>query len=125
MDGRGGSRLRFLRHPYKLTVRVGPRVERSRHESLDAALAALEERLAGLGATRGHAQALIREYEPVAQVAARGEVTGPGRLRGGIDVRGDGSPEAYRGRVRRTVIEQAPGEDAFAALRRALSPGAS
>jgi FAD/FMN-containing dehydrogenase len=103
-------------------VRVGPQVERTRHERLDDALAALEARLGDLGATRGHARAFTREYEPVAQVAARGELAGPGRVRGGIDVRGDGSAEAYRGRLRRTVVEQAPGEDAFAALRRALTP---
>jgi FAD/FMN-containing dehydrogenase len=103
-------------------VRVGPQVERTRHERLDDALAALEEGLADLGATRGHTRAFTREYEPVAQVAARGELAGPGHLRGGIDVRGDGSAEAYRGRLRRTVVEQAPGEDAFAALRRALAP---
>ena len=98
-------------------------MERSRHERLDDALAALEARLGDLGATRGRTRALTREYEPVAQVAARGEIAGPGRLRGGIDVRGDGSAEAYRGRLRRTVVEQAPGEDAFAALRRALGAG--
>jgi len=112
------------RGAYKLTVRVGSRVERTRHQRLDDALAALEARLADLGATRGHTRALAREYEPVAQVAARGELAGPGRVRGGVDVRGDGSAEAYRGRVRRTVVEQAPGEDAFAALRRALSTSA-
>jgi hypothetical protein len=104
-------------------VRVGPQVERTRHERLDDALTALEARLGELGATRGHARAFTREYEPVAQVAARGEVAGPGRVRGGIDVRGDGSAEAYRGGLRRTVVEQAPGEDAFAALRRALGAG--
>ncbi len=81
---------------------------------------ALEARLGDLGATRQRTRAFTREYEPVAQVAARGEIAGPGRLRGGIDLRGDGSAEAYRGRVSRTLVEQAPGEDAFAALRRAL-----
>jgi len=100
---------------------VGPRVESSRHADLDAALLALEERVGGLGATRGQAQAFLRSYDPVGQVAARAELAGPRRARGGVDVRGDGSAEAFRGRWRREVVAQAPGEDAFAALRRALA----
>ena len=112
--------------PYTVTVRVGPRVDRERRATLPEALDALEERLASLGAEarRPTRRALSREYEPVAQVAARGEVAGPwrlgGRLRAGADVRGDGSVEAYRGRLRREVVEQAPGESALAALRREL-----
>jgi hypothetical protein len=64
---------------------------------------------------------LRREIEPVQQVVARGEIAGPGGARGGVDVRGDGSTEAWTGRWRRRVAEQRPGEDAFAALRRALT----
>ena len=63
---------------------------------------------------------LRREIEPVQQVVARAEIAGPGGRRGGVDVRGDGSTEAWTGRWRRRVVEQRSGEDAFAALRRAL-----
>ena len=55
------------------------------------------------------------------QVVARGGLAGPRGARGGIDVRGDGSTEAFRGRVRRSLIVQRRGESAFAALERELT----
>ena len=61
----------------------------------------------------------MRDVEPVAQVALRAEVAGPG-ARGGIDVRGDGSAEAFTGRWRRVLVERQAGETAYDALRRAL-----
>jgi hypothetical protein len=112
---------------YRLTVRTGPKVERQRFDALERALDALEERLAPLEgrSLRDTVDLRYREFAPVAQVAARGEVAGPGRLfgaiRGGVDLRGDGSTEAYTGRVRRRLVEQREGENAFAALRRALA----
>ena len=64
-----------------------------------------------------------REIEAVQQVVARGALSGPGGARGGIDVRGDGSTEAWTGRSwRRALVAQDAGEDAFAALRRVLGP---
>jgi hypothetical protein len=53
-------------------------------------------------------------------VIARLELTGPGRLRAGLDVRGDGSSEAFTGRVRRRLVEQRGDESAYDALRRAI-----
>ena len=113
---------------YTLTIRTGPKVERERFEELGPALDALEARLAPLQgrSLRDAVDLRYREFTPVAQVAVRGEVAGPGRVlpavHGGIDLRGDGSAEAYTGRVRRRLVEQTKGESAFDALRRALSP---
>ena len=113
---------------YRLTVRRRGRTERARYASLSEALAALEARLDELGPRerRGIERALARELAPVQQVAVRGEVAGHG-VRGGIDVRGDGSLEAYTGRWRRTLIAPEPGETAYDALRRVLQrqPGST
>jgi len=112
--------------PYRLTVRDGPRLSRERFAALEDALAAVEARVEQL---RGHAdrEAIdlrVRRFEPVAQVAARVALSGPQRLlprvRAGVDVRGDGSAEAWTGLVRRRVIAQLDGESPTQALRRAL-----
>jgi hypothetical protein len=108
---------------YTLTVRRRGATERARFASLDEALDALQAHLDALGPgeRRGTERGLARGYEPVQQVAVRGEVSGSRGVRGGVDVRGDGSCEAYTGRWRRRLIEPAPGESAYAALRRALA----
>jgi hypothetical protein len=110
---------------YTLTIRQGPRVDRERYRDLDAALGAIEERGRELEQTTGaHTRGgtFIRKIEPVQQVIARLELSGPGRLRAGLDVRGDGSSEAFTGRVRRRLVDQRGGESAYDALRRALDP---
>ena len=112
---------------WKVTIRTGPRVERERYDVLDAALDAVEARGRELAktTTTDAVDVRVKRFDPVQQVTARIELSGPQRLipsiHGGVDVRGDGSTEAYVGRVRREVVKQRKGESAFSALRRAVS----
>lgn len=107
------------RQKVRSTVRVGPKVEHADHDDALSALLALRERLSAVG-PREATSVFRREIGPEAQVAARGELRLPGRVHAGIDVRGDGSTEAWTGRWRRQVVAQEPGEDAYAALGRVL-----
>jgi hypothetical protein len=108
---------------FTVTVRSGPKVRRKRFESLAGALDAIEhegrqlERGADASAVGGK---LMRRLDPVQQVLARLEIKGPDGLRAGVDVRGDGSSEAFTGRVRRRLVEERRRESAYDALRRAL-----
>ena len=111
---------------WKLTERAGPKVRRSAYDDVDRALEALEARgreLAG-SAPDEVVDVKYKRFEPRDQVVARLELAGPERLvpsvRVGIDVRGDGSVEAFRGRVRREVIAAQDGESPYAALRRMI-----
>lgn len=107
---------------HRVVVRSGPRVERLEAGSLDAALELIEQRARALAAGPGREAVDLRykTFEPVQQVAHRLELSGPRRVHAGLDVRGDGSIEAWTGRLRRRVIAQEPGESPYAALRRTL-----
>jgi hypothetical protein len=104
-------------------------VERRRFNALEDALDALEARARELArdAPLHAVDVKFKRFDPIAQVAARLELAGPERLiprvRAGLDLRGDGSTEAYLGRITREVVEQRNGENAFRALRRALGDG--
>ena len=109
---------------YTVVVRTGAKVRKKQHRTLSEALDELEREgreLAADADARPEGGTIIRRLEPVQIVVARLELSGPRRLRGGVDVRGDGSSEAFTGRVRRTVVEQDDGESAYDALRRVLS----
>jgi hypothetical protein len=112
--------------PWTVTVRASARVERARFEELEQALAELESRAKALSsaAPKRPLELRVKTYEPVQQVFGRIELAGPQRLfpgvRAGIDVRGDGSLEAYTGHVRRELIEQRKGETPLEALRRVV-----
>ena len=96
-------------------------IERSKHDTLAGALDALEEACRVIANTQRREPKKVakRTYEPVVQVMARVELRGPG-VRAGVDVRGDGSTEAFTGRWRRQLIEQRGKESAYRALRREL-----
>jgi hypothetical protein len=102
-------------------------VEHEHLETLDDALSALARRVDELqsSSVREEARFLSRRIEPVRLVAARLEIAGPRSrghaVRGGVDLRGDGSAEAFTGRVRRAVVARRDGESAPDALRRALA----
>jgi hypothetical protein len=115
--------------PWKLTVRSGPRIERSHYDRLEEALDAAEAKAKALSrqvpSRTDTVDVKFKRFEPIQQVAARIELSGPERLlpkvHAGVDVRGDGSTEAYLGRIRREVVDQRNGETAYRALRRALA----
>jgi hypothetical protein len=110
---------------FRLTVRRSGRTNKARFATLPDALDALdaETRAAAAEAARAPrvTRALGRDYEPVQQVVLRAELRGPGGVAAGIDVRGDGSAEAFTGRVPRRLIAAADREDAWAALRRVVA----
>lgn len=108
---------------WRLTVRVGGGVERERFGSLEEAVVELEARARALQReTRAKPidTKLLGRFEPAQQVAARLELSGPGRVRAGVDVRGDGSAAAFVGRMRRQAVEERDTESAYEALRRTL-----
>jgi len=108
---------------YRVVVRRGPKVDKHAADTLDAALELLERhaRAAQTGPRRATVDLHVRRFEPVQQVAARIELRGGG-LRAGVDVRGDGSAEAWTGRLRRVLIQQREGESPYDALRRRVDP---
>jgi hypothetical protein len=111
---------------YRITVRNGAKVSCERADDLQTALTEIEGRGRELeqgAAARPVGGGLMRRFEPVQQVVGRIELKGPGRLRAGVDVRGDGSSEAFTGRLRRTVVTQLEGESPYDALRRELAGG--
>jgi hypothetical protein len=109
---------------YTAVVRRGGKVRKRRCPTLTDALSVIEQEGRELELTaraRPEGGTLIRRLEPVQIVVARLELSGPGGIRAGVDVRGDGSSEAFTGRLRRRVLEQRDGESAYDALRRAVS----
>jgi hypothetical protein len=107
-----------------LTVRISGKVRQERFDELAPALDALEwqgHALQGRADRDSVGGALLRRIEPEQQVTARLELSGPGRLRAGVDVHGDGSAVAFTGRMRRKLVERGTRESAYDALRRVVA----
>ena len=106
---------------WQVIVRTGPRVQKQRADSLEEALELLETetRVAANTIRRPEVDMRFRRFTPAQQVAVRAEVRGPGP-RSGFDVRGDGSVQAWTGRMRRRLVEPVGDETVYEALRRAL-----
>jgi hypothetical protein len=107
-----------------VVVRHGARVVRHTAPDLPAALALLEReaRAIAAGPPRPTVDLRVRAFTPVQQVAGRVELRGP---RAGVDVRGDGSVEAWTGGWRRRVVAQREDESPYEALRRVLGISAA
>jgi hypothetical protein len=109
---------------YTLTARIRGKVT---HERFDDAASALDDLERRGHALQGRADAdvvggsLMRRFEPEDQVTARLELSGPGRLRVGVDIRGDGTAVPFTGRLIRKPVERERGESAYDALRRAAA----
>jgi hypothetical protein len=106
---------------WRVVVRTGPAVHKYRAGSLEEALELLETeaRVAANTERRSEVDVRVRRYPPADQVAVRAELRGRGP-RAGFDVRGDGSVQAWTGRVRRRLVEPEGDETVYEALRRAL-----
>lgn len=111
----------------QLKYRTGPRVLKERPASIDELFTRTGELLVECVASApgGEVKAPFRNYDAIEVVHGRIELSiADGRFgsktRGGIDVRRDGSAEAFLGRTSRSVIESRPGENLVDALRREL-----
>lgn len=113
-----------FRLAWRVSVRRGSAVEKSRHawlaEALDVVAAAAHD--AARDERRSSVDLRVRSYTPSEQVVARITVAGPHTLspgaRGGVVVHGDGSMTAFTGR--NATVEPQSGESPVEALRRVL-----
>ncbi|MBI5310466.1 MAG: hypothetical protein HZB14_05505 [Actinobacteria bacterium] len=113
---------------YTLKVRDGARTTRERFDSRDALLAAAGRYAEDMAAAAANktVKTPLRDFDPIEQVVGRVEIHRKGHRpllgeHAGIDVRGDGSMEAWSGKLSRSLIEQSPGETVIGALRRGFA----
>ncbi len=109
---------------WKLTVRHGSDVSHEGFDDLDEAVNAMRERALAIraeGPVKG--VSALRDFGPEAQVHARLQLSGKGRLRkptAGVDVRGDGTFMPYRGGVTREELDPTNHDTPFDLVRETL-----
>lgn len=110
---------------FKLTIRIGSRVEREQYPTLEGAIEALRGRVARLRSEGDLPSiSMLREFSPEQRVRARLEIsTGKifRRREAGVDVMGDGSLVPYLGGATKTHLDpedEAAFADALAAALR-------
>lgn len=113
---------------WKVTARLGSKVQRSKCRDLEQVLALVAETIdTALRAERTGPVRAIRTYERSQIVEARIEISSPGLFRSsdvGVDVMGDGKLVAYAGSVRKRELIVGGKGDALTALRHELDPEA-
>lgn len=101
---------------YRIVIRDGPNVEHYRSENVDEALAIVTNRAQKIAEQSRHEAVNLRykTYTPISRVIGRAEIChSEHRLKkicAGVDVRGDGSMEAWRGRFNRKLIDPEGGD---------------
>ncbi len=107
-----------------LTVRAGPRVERTKHETLAGAVEELRRRTDELRAEGGlPGVSMLRDFGPEQLVKARLEISTGSLLRkreAGVDLMGDGSIVPFAGGIVRKPLQDAGPEDYEQAIAAAL-----
>jgi hypothetical protein len=111
---------------WRLTVRVGSKVEKARYDELADALEGARARAAAvLAEGRLGTVSAFRDYTPDRRVQARIEVSAKGLLGGpeaGIDVMGDGTLVPYVGAIRKRRLEASSLDEAVNAIGDELGP---
>jgi hypothetical protein len=99
-------------------------VEHAQFDNLAEAVEGMRQRALAIRAAGPLRRvAAIRDFDPRAQVQARLELSGGGRLRkqvAGVDVRGNGEFVPYRGRLRREEMDPSGHDTPFDLVRETL-----
>lgn len=109
---------------FTLTIRHGPKVDRERFDSIDAAVDAMKAHAARIRAAGELPEvSALRTFGPEEQVNARLEISS-GRLLGGrevgVDVMGNGAIVPYRGGAFKRKLDPDTGDSPYDAVAAAL-----